>query len=333
MIPEQIIEQIGCHGNAVLYTHSHPDGDALGSLLGLASILESLGKKVFCFVEEPVSHFYSFLPDVDKAQTSLDAYRSFVSRAHGDLVSIALDCGDEDRLGVYKDEFLTQSPFLAIDHHRSHCDFGTDRWVDEKKSSTGEMVYELGLVLGAKVNYNCALNLYVAICTDTGSFRYECTGPRTMQIAGELMALGVRSEDVAAKLYDSSSLERLRLLGMVLETITLCDNDRIAFMHVPQQLLLKSGASMEDVEGFVDFARSLKTVKVAAVLKESDGGSIAVSLRAKGECNVSEVAKKFNGGGHRNAAGFRRPGGSLEQLRAELEQVLKEALQNDSSTQ
>ena len=103
-------------------------------------------------------------------------------------MSIALDCGDDDRLGKSKHEFLKISPFIVIDHHQSHNEFGTARWVEASRSSTGEMVYELALALDAHVSYQCAFNLYVAICTDTGSFRYEGTRPRTMQIASELLA-------------------------------------------------------------------------------------------------------------------------------------------------
>jgi len=330
MIPEQIIQDIRSTNNIVLFTHSHPDGDALGSLFGLADILEGLGKKVFCYLEEPVSHLYDFMPDIDKVHTSLDEYRSFIAKAGNSIMSIALDCGDCDRLGMSKKEFLQISPFVVIDHHQSHKSFGTVRWVDGGRSSTGEMVYELALALKAEVSYNCAYNLYVAICTDTGSFRYEGTQARTMQIASDLLAKGVRPNEVCSHLYDNFSPERLKLMEMVLSTIRLCEADQIAFMHVSDQMLEKSGATLHDVEGFIDFPRSLRSVKVAVLIKEASEGSISVSLRAKGQCDVAELAKLFEGGGHRNAAGFRCEGKSIDEVRQEIKTALSKAL-NDKN--
>jgi len=326
MIPERIIQNIRTIDNVILFTHIHPDGDALGSLFGLADILEALGKNVFCYLEEPVSHLYAFMPDNSKAYSRLEEYRAFVAEAGDNIMAIALDCGDDDRLGKSKREFLQISPFVVIDHHQSHKDFGTARWVEPDCSSTGEMVYELALALGAQVSYNCAYNLYVAICTDTGSFRYECTRPRTMQIASVLLEKGVRPEEVCSHLYDNFSQERLKLMEMVLSTITLFESDQIAFMHVSDKMLRESGATLQDVEGFIDFPRSLRSVKVAVLVKEAGNGLIAVSLRAKGQCDVAEIAKLFEGGGHRNAAGFLSLGKSIEQVRLEIKDALSEAL-------
>jgi bifunctional oligoribonuclease and PAP phosphatase NrnA len=326
MIPEDIIQDIRTSDNVVLFTHSHPDGDALGSLFGLADILETLGKKVFCSLEEPVSHLYAFLPDISKAHTRLEDFRAFVDGAGANIMAIALDCGDDDRLGKSKQEFLQITPFVVIDHHQSHREFGTARWVETNRSSTGEMVYELALALDVQVSYKCAYNLYVAICTDTGSFRYDCTGPRTMQIVSELLEKGVRPGEVGSHLYDNFTLERLKLMEMVLATLVLFESDQIAFMHVSNHMLDKSGATLQDVEGFIDFPRSLRTVKVAVLIKEANDGSVSVSLRAKGQCDVAEVAKQFEGGGHRNAAGFSCQGKSIEQIRSEIIDTLLKAL-------
>lgn len=326
MIPERIIQDIRAHDNIVLFTHTHPDGDALGSLLALATILESLGKKVFCFLEEPVSHLYDFLPGIDKAHTGLEEYRSFLQGVESKVMSIALDCGDEDRLGKSKQEFLQVHPFAVIDHHQSHKNFGTARWVENNRSSTGEMVYELALALDVPVSFDCAYNLYVAICTDTGSFRYAGTGPRTMQITARLLEKGVRPEEVCSHLYDNFSRERLKLMEMVLATITLFEAEQIAVMHVSEGMLAASGATLQDVEGFIDLPRSLRSVKVAVLIKEGGDGSVAVSLRAKGQCDVAEIAKHFEGGGHRNAAGFSCLGKSIDTVRREVLGALSRTL-------
>lgn len=326
IIPERLIA--GIHGatNIVLLTHSHPDGDALGSLFALADILDKLGKHVFCFLEEPVSHHYDFLPDTERASTNLEDFRKFVSEAGEDILMVGLDCGDDDRLGKSKVEFLKIEPFLVIDHHRSHRAFGTISWVDPCRSSTGEMIYELAQALNAPISYNCAYNLYVAICTDTGSFRYECTTPRTLHIAADLLDKGVRPEEVGSHLYDKYSVERLKLMEMVLGTISLHARDQIAFMHVSKKMLEESGATIQDVEGFVDLPRSLYSVKVAVLIKETGNNLIAVSMRAKGQCDVATVAKEFDGGGHRNAAGFRCQGKNIEQVKREVSDALHRVL-------
>lgn len=329
IIPEGLVEAIAAKGNVVLFTHVHPDGDALGSLFGLAEVLDSLGKKVFCFLDEPVSHLYDFLPGCDRANCTLQRLREFVSAAEQDIVVIALDCGDADRLGRYKEEYLQIEPFIVIDHHLSHQNFGTLRWVDSDCSSTGEMVYELALALGGDVNLSVAYNLYVAICADTGSFRYDCTGARTLRIAAELVDIGVRPEKVGGYLYDNYTQERLKLLEFVLATVSLSESKQIAFIHVTQQMLEESRATMHDVEGFIDFPRSLRSVKVAAFIKEGMEGQVAVSMRAKGDCDVAAIAKLFGGGGHRNAAGCRIFDTTIDQVRSLVKTEIQKALDSE----
>jgi len=325
MIPEGIVQTIQTVGNIVLVTHTHPDGDALGSLFGCADFLESLGKNVLCFLEEPVSHLYEFLPHDYKLCFDLDTYHEFLNQAGSDIMVLTLDCGDDDRLVKHNNYLLKIEPLIAIDHHNSHRNFGTLRWVEQKRSSTGEMAYELAVALGAQISYNCAFNLYVAICTDTGSFRYDCTGPRTMRIAADLLEKGVKTDDIGHYLYDNSSVHRLRLLECVLSTLSLSLSGQVAFIHVSKEMLEKSGGTMEDLEGFIDSPRSIRSVKVAALLKDGED-TVSVSLRAKGECDVASVAKQFGGGGHRNAAGFRCSGVSIEQVRGEIAEAISKAL-------
>ncbi len=325
-VPDAVVQALEGAGNIVLFTHVHPDGDALGSLFGLADLLLASGKKVFCYLEEPVSHLYDFLPGCELANCSLDDLESFVDEASTDLVALALDCGDADRLGVHREKFLNISPFAVIDHHLSHRDFGTVRWVESSRSSTGEMVYELALALGLEITYRAAYNLYVAICTDTGSFRYDCTGSRTLHIAAELVEKGVRPEEVGGHLFDNYSKERLKLMEFVLATMNLYESDQVAFIHVTRQMLRESGATMEDVEGFIDYPRSLRTVKIAVFLKEGKNGQVSVSMRAKGECDVAAIARGFDGGGHRNAAGFRLSNTSIETVRLQVQEKVSRVL-------
>lgn len=328
-IPETITRSIYDTDYFVLVTHIHPDGDALGSMFGLADILECLGKKVFCFVEEPVSRLYAFLPGCVRANTDLEALHAFVRDAGGKVVVIALDSGDDNRLGRHKDDLLALTPCIVIDHHKAHKEYGEHRWVEPTRSSTGEMVYELAMALGVELTYTSAFHLYVAICTDTGSFRYDSTHARTLRIASELVEAGVNPAEISSKIYDNFTVARLHLLQLVLSTMTLYASGQIACIHVTRKMFAESGASPQDIEGFIDYPRSLQTVKAAVFIKEGLDDQIAVSLRAKGECDVAEVAKLFNGGGHRNAAGFRFTGRTVDQVRIEVLDVLCRELGNN----
>lgn len=320
-IPEDILRTIQGAGSVILLTHVHPDGDALGSSLGFAEILEAMGKRVLVFFEEPISRLYHFLPGRRRSSYDIDEVKNFIAADPEGVVAVALDSGDDRRLGRHLDEFLVISPFLVIDHHKSHREYGELRWVEPDMSSTGEMIYELAMALGAPISVDAAINLYVAICTDTGSFRYEATSPRTHRIIAELIERGVRPEKAAQCLYDNLSLARMRLLQMVLGTLKVYEDGQLAFVHVTREMIRESGASAYDIEGFVDYPRSLGTVKVATFIKEAEDGLISVSLRAKGDLDVAEVANALHGGGHRNAAGFRVRGKTMDDIHA---MVLKE---------
>ncbi len=331
-IPQQVLDDIRQSTKIVAATHVHPDGDALGSLLGFASLMESLGKEVLCLIEEPVPYLYRFLPESDRLHWDLNKFYEFVGKKDDSLIGVSLDCGDKSRLGErLGKELLSLKPFVVIDHHVSHQEFGTSRWVNVESSSTGEMIFELGKVLDARLGYEAAINLYVAIVTDTGSFRYQCTSARTMAIASELLALGVPVDEVNQKLYDNFSYGRLRLLQKVLASLELYQQNQVALIEVTQDMLRKTGTIMDDVETFVNFPRSVNTVKVAILIKEGEAGTVSVSMRAKGDIDVSVIAQGFGGGGHRNAAGFRRYSEDIELVKSSLLEVVGKAVANEIS--
>ena len=326
-VPEHILETVTAASHIILVTHVHPDGDALGSLLGLADILESQGKKVFRYLEEPVSHLYDFLPDSDLVETDMAALVRFAEGGtEGKVLGISLDCGDCDRLGLAKVDLLAICPFVVIDHHSGHRAFSDLLWLESDRSSTGEMVYELAQAMGAEISQNAAFSLYVAISTDTGSFCYENTSSRTLSIAADLVGFGVRPEEVADKVYDNYTLERLRLMEMVLATLQIFAAGQIALIQVTAEMFERSGASAGDVEGFVNYPRALGSVRVAVFIKEVKKGMISVSLRAKGDCDVAAIAGSFGGGGHRNAAGFRFVDRTMDDVQKEVIEALEKAL-------
>jgi len=308
---DQIVAVIRDAERILVATHIHPDGDALGSQLAMGEILSALGKQVFLYSESGISHLYAFLPGCEKLQTEMPDLSQF------DCV-MALDCGDCFRLGLKREEFLAAGSVVVIDHHAGHKDFGTLRWVDSHRASTGEMVYDLAAALGVDLTYDAAYCLYAAIVSDTGSFKYSSTTAETFRVAAALLEKGVKPSDVSGKLFDNFSVSRLRLMKDVLETLALYDDDRIAFISVTQAMFDETGTESADTETFINYPRSLGTVKVAAFIKEAPAGMISVSLRSKSRYDVARVAAKFGGGGHRNAAGCKWPDSSIEAVRAVL---------------
>ena len=320
-VPSQVTEALHRAHHVLIASHVFPDGDALGSQLALGDILESLGKKVYYYSEEFVSAMYEFMPGSEKLRNDLSDIAPFAA-------AVAVDCGDRFRLGHKMDYLLQIQPFIAIDHHAGHRDFGDIRWVEADRSSTAEMIYDLALALDADISYNAAYCLYTAIVSDSGGFKYESTTAYTFQVASNLIDRGVVPSEVAGKLYDNYSVHRLRLLEKVLGSLELYVQGQVAVIAATNDMFVASGAKPEDTEEFINLPRALRSVKVAVFFKETPEGHIKASLRAKGECDVSQVAAKFGGGGHRNAAGYRVTDKTMAAVRDELVQELRRRLQS-----
>ena len=309
---DEIVRILKLAKNVLVVTHIHPDGDALGSQIALGNVLRSLGKNVFFYGEETVSHLYRFLPGSAEIDSLLPALTGFDC-------AVALDCGDRNRLGAAMESLLTVHPFVVIDHHLGHQEFGDLRWIAPERASTGEMVYDLAQALGAELSLEAAYCLYAAIVSDTGSFKYSSTTADTFRIAGELLRKGVKPAEVCGKLFDNFTVKRLSLMRLVLDTLQLFAEDRLAIIAAPQDFFVKTGTAQADAETFINYPRSLDTVKIAAFLKESESGLVSVSLRSKGTAyDVAEVAAAFGGGGHRNAAGFKLGETTIAEVREKL---------------
>jgi phosphoesterase RecJ-like protein len=315
-VPSQITETLHQADNVLIVSHVFPDTDALGSQLALGEILESLGKKVYYYNEEFVAAMFEFLPGSEKLKSDLPDMAPFDA-------AVAVDCGDRFRLGHEMDALLRAHPFIVIDHHSGHRDFGDMRWVETGRSSTAEMIFDLALALNADISYNAAYCLYAGIVSDSGSFKYESTSSYTFDVASHLLNRGVVPSEVAGKLFDNYSVNRLRLLEKVLGSLELYAQGQIAFIAATNEMFAASGGKPEDTEEFINLPRALRSVKVAVLFKETLDGYIKVSLRAKGECDVSQVAAKYGGGGHRNAAGYRVKDKTMAEVWDELLQELR----------
>jgi len=310
--PNEILSSFNKAESILIATHIYPDGDALGSQLALGECLESLGKKVFLYSEEKVSHLYDFLPCCKKLKQSLPDITGF------DCV-VTVDCADRQRLGKAADRLLTARQVIMIDHHAGHKCFGDLNWVDPSRASTGEMIYSMVVAMGGEISPDAAYCLYTALVSDTGSFMYSSTTAETFRVAADLVSRGVKPSDVAGKLFDNFTFNRLKLLKLVLDSLEIHSEKRIAIIMVTNEMFDKTGTVPADTENFINYPRSLASVRVAAFIKETRSGMVSVSLRSKGsDCDVATLATEFGGGGHRNAAGFKLADAELTSVRKNL---------------
>jgi phosphoesterase RecJ-like protein len=302
---EAIAKELRDNNRFLLTTHVNPDGDAIGSLGALALVLEDLGKQVVAYCQDEIPGFLRFLPYSERIVREIPGPNRFD-------VAVVLDCGELDRIGNASEALQQVEKIIHIDHHSSSDDFGQLNLVRPECSSTAEILYEIFQAIPASLSLEAAENIYTAILTDTGSFRFANTTARALDIAAEMVALGVTPEKIASKLYDSMSPERLRLLALSLDTLTLRANGRLATMQVSRRMLEETNTSVMDTDGFVNYPRGINTAEMAIFFREMDSGKVNVSLRSRGRLNVAEFARNYDGGGHHNAAAFRVEGSLTE---------------------
>lgn len=308
----------------VISTHVKPDGDALGSMLGLAEVLERAGKKVICYLEDDVPKNYMFLPGIERIiSSSAEVERK--TAGCGRVVSVALDCGDIGRLGKCWLLLGRIHPLCVIDHHQSNGGFGDINWVEPDRCSTAEMVCDLVELMGLSFSASSATCLYTGIITDSGSFRYASTSSHTHRVAARLIECGANPGEINAKLYDNYSLGRLRLMQMVLASLEMFFDEQIAVIMVTREMMAGTGTGIEDTEMFINLPRAIGSVQVAVLLKEGKN-SVSVSLRSRGRCDVARVALCFGGGGHRMASGFIVKSEELDSVRARLLPIITQRL-------
>ena len=315
--PSELLETLTKPSGTVLCLgHVHPDGDVLGTLFGLGLALGAAGARVTFAGPHPVPESLSFLPGADRWQVWKVAPETF------DVI-VMTDCPNSDRSeGLIQGARGPQSRVLNIDHHPDNRRYGTINWIDPSAAATGEMVFDLVRALGLRLTPAVALNLFAAIHTDTGSFRYSNTTPRTFRIAAELAAAGADPSLVSDRLYQQRAPDSLVQLGEVLRRVQISDDGQVAWLTVPRGLVSREFLESEDLVGY---PRSVRGVKVAVLLTEEEPGKVKASLRGKGEVPVNAIAHRFGGGGHANAAGCTIPG-TLEEAEAAVLQAVRESL-------
>lgn len=287
--------------------------------LGLA--LRQMGKRVVFCSSDPVPDLYTFLPGTDEVRTELDKQWRF------DLF-ISVDCSVPDRLGHFKELLDRAGRVVVIDHHAGSVVFGDVYLNLPGYAAAGEIVYDLLPILPVVIGKDIATCLYVAIVTDTGSFRYDNTGPGTHLRVAELIKLGVPSARVNKLLYEEKPLVSLQILGSALQTLGISDCGRVAWMHVKRDKLRSLNASDEHVDGMINYPRMIKGVELALFFRELEEGKYKVSLRSKYYLDVNKLAACFGGGGHPRAAGCLMEG-DLEDIKNRLLHASLTALRDE----
>jgi phosphoesterase RecJ-like protein len=287
----------------------NPEGDAVGSLLGLTLALESLGKQAIPLCRDPVPQILRFLPGSGRISSS---------PPKGEFdIAIALDCDGLARLGDLADLFASAPILVDIDHHSGGNAFGDIRWVDAEASSVGEMVYLLLRKIGAPLSADIATCLYTAVLTDTGRFCYSNTTTPALRTAADLVEAGAEPAVIAAQVYERKSASALRLQGTALGRLQQHDGGKIVTSFLAEEDFARTGSSREDTEGIVDQLRASEGAVVSVMFIQNSPGAWRVSMRSRELVDVAQVALNFGGGGHARAAGYTAEG-SFEQVKDRL---------------
>ncbi|MEE4254370.1 MAG: bifunctional oligoribonuclease/PAP phosphatase NrnA [Desulfuromusa sp.] len=315
MIVQQIIETINSNQTFLVVAHENPDGDAIGSTLGLALALRDMGKDVIAYNVDAVPEVMDFLPESDFIQSSLPENASFD-------VAFVLDAGDVERTTLPVSD-LCQT-LINIDHHPGST-FGDLCLLDTTACATAVLIYRLLMRCQIRLSLAVAKSLYLGILSDTGSFRYSSANRESFTVAGELVSLGVDPWEISSNLYESHAPERMRLLGHVLPTLQISSSGRYAAVSMTLDVLKKAGATAEHADGFVNYPRAVKGVEVALFFNQISDDLYKISFRSRGNIDVGTLAHELGGGGHHNAAGAKLSG-TLDEVKSSVFSLLDQLL-------
>jgi phosphoesterase RecJ-like protein len=298
----KVAAAIRAHDRFLVTTHENPDGDALGSILGMKLALDQLGKDAVLYLSgvTPLPQEYGFM--------ALDGLTRTPPADASERVVIALDCANERRLGPDPD-LLARAPLVIdIDHHHDNTRFGDVSVVVPDASSTGEILHELFAELGVELTPEIAESLYIALVTDTGRFQYANTTPKTLRLAAELVEAGANVHRVFQDVYENVAFAKLKLLARALEKARVYEGGRMIVSDLERDDFTAAGAAEPFSEGIIDFLRAVEGTELVALIREpptQNGPKRRISLRTRAEdIDVSAIARKSGGGGHRQAAGF-----------------------------
>ncbi|MZP31126.1 bifunctional oligoribonuclease/PAP phosphatase NrnA [Heliobacterium undosum] len=315
----QVIAHLSAASRILLIVHKVPDGDCLGSVSAMLSVLLAEGKETAAFCEDPAPVGYRFLPNLSRLY-----HAETMPPFQPDLI-VVLDSADRGRIGEAVRLLDGNAPVVNIDHHIGNSRFGDINWLDPAAPACGEMIYTLCREAGWMITPDVATALYTAVMTDTGSFQYANTTADTLRLAAELRDLGARANEIREEVYERKPLAYLSLLSAALPTLQVSGEGRVAWLRVTGETIAASGAGANDCDGLINYPRAIDGVQVALLFREVSAGEIKVGFRSKGDIDVYAIARRFGGGGHRRASGCTFLG-RLEEAEAQIVQAVMEQL-------
>jgi len=303
----------------LIASHQHPDGDSSGSALAFQRILGKLGKASVVVNTDPVPFNLKRMPLLENWTIAPALPPDWPAAFDAAFV---LECPNIERTGY---QGLDKGFIVNIDHHLSNSGYGDIVIVDAEAACLGKVIFEMAQALGVPVDVETATCLYIALVTDAGQFCYANATPASFQLAKDLVTLGAAPAEVSRILYEGYSAQSVKLKGMLLSTLEIAAEGRLAFLRFPLRFLSECGCLPGDSEGVIDEPRKIGGVEVAVMLREMEGGQVKVSMRSQGRVDVECVARRHHGGGHRNASGFTMTG-TLDDARALVIAELKGSL-------
>ena len=308
------------HDAFLILSHQDPDGDALGSSLALEGALRNRGKRAVTANESPVPESLRFLPGWESVRLATDVAETFGA-------VFVLDCSSLDRVGPRAERLVTPAAAVAcIDHHAAgNGGFGDPRLVDVEASATAELVHDMLAGVGIPITPEIAACLYAGVASDTGAFRYLNTTPKILRLAARLVEEGADPALTAEALYARKSAGALRILGLALASLEATAEGQVAALTISREMFDRAAATPEDADGIVQYAKSLLGARVGVLIQEPAPGEVRISFRSDGTVDVNQVANRFGGGGHKNAAGARVKG-ELAAVRESILNALERAV-------
>jgi len=306
-------------------SHVDPDGDAIGSELAALSLLGELGKDVEVVNQEEVPQPYRFLPGAE-------SILSLGNARGGYDTCVILDCASFERVGKVSRLIDPSSKIVNIDHHPSNAYFGTVNLVVPEASATAAVLVRLIEDLAIPIGPERATCLYAAMVADTGSFRYSNTSAESLKTCARLVDEGADPSMVASQLFGNKGIPGLRLLGEALLSLEVLNGGSVAMISLRRESFEKHGAVFADCDGFVNYAQSIKGVRIGILLREIDRSLTKASFRSDGTVDVDLLAREFGGGGHPTAAGARIQG-SLDDVRKRILDGVERFLLSDRDHQ
>lgn len=294
---KKILNNLKRYSRFLLMTHVNPDPDAVCSELAMAEFLRRMGKKTVIIHEAPLAERLRIFPGVKKV-LSMESRKSVSYDA-----AVILDCGDRQRVGRVARFLQEGKPVFNIDHHITNTSFGDFNLVKPRASSTAEVLFDLFQADRAGLTKNMAINLYAGLMTDTGCFRYDNTTSRTHAIAAKLMKFDIRASWMYQQIYEAIPLQDLKMFSQVVSSFQICNDGQIVLVELSRKVVEGFSESFDLRDAIFKYLRSIQGVKAIVILTEKTAKETRVNFRSSGDVNVAQLARHFDGGGHKNASG------------------------------